>query len=62
MQIMYFYYIRVVSVYDRWFTLENFYEYKDLFNIQSKSVNPDIVYPKNPPSDTLLPVTDLAPL
>ena len=31
-------------------------------NIQSESINPDIVYPIKSPSDTLLPVTDLAPL
>ena len=30
--------------------------------IHSESVNPDIVYPTNPLSDTLLPVTDLVPL
>ena len=31
-------------------------------NIQSESINPDSVYLTNPPSDTLLPVIDLAPL
>jgi len=30
--------------------------------VRSESLNSDIVYPINPPSDTLLPVTDLAPL
>ncbi|KAK2159980.1 hypothetical protein LSH36_142g03003 [Paralvinella palmiformis] len=30
--------------------------------LQLESVNTDIVYPTNPPSDTLLSVTDLAPL
>jgi len=29
---------------------------------QRESFNPDIIYPTNPSSDTLLSVTDLAPL
>ena len=42
-------------------SLYNIYIYIYIY-IQSESVNLDIIYPTNPPSKTLLPVTDLAPL
>ena len=40
---------------------ESFYIYIHI-HTQLESVNQDIVYPTNPPSNTLLSVTDLAPL
>ena len=63
--IMYFIKLNILwFVYEQEQNKQHVLKYQLIYklNLQSEYVNPDIVYLTNPPSDTLLPVTDLAPL